>query len=115
MAGCSPSSHIRDNRKLLKEYAYCKCLQYALADTIIFKEDISLAVYREIALYPWEVFDEIDIFSFEAAKNIKPSEIADHEGKKSVFLQCFRYYESLALDSMIKRMDKKIEPGFLKY
>ncbi|MEI9944243.1 MAG: hypothetical protein WDN26_08440 [Chitinophagaceae bacterium] len=112
LLSCSAGKKIKENRRLLKEYAYCRCFEYASKDTAFFNKDISVAVYADISNYPVDVFNIIDTLAKKAASEIKPSEIPDHEGKKSVLLNCFLFYNSKKLDSLIKRMDKKIMEGW---
>lgn len=114
LISCSGSSKVTENRNLLKEYAYCKCLNFAIADSSFFKDDLSLSIYREIANYNPEVYDLIDSLAKKAAYEIKPSEISDHNGKKAILIGCFSFYKSQTLDSIIRLMDKKILPGWGK-
>lgn len=110
--GCNPSKHIIESRQLLKEYAFCKCIQFASHDSVLFKKDISNGVYREIAYYNFDTYNMIDSFSKITASHILPSIIADHEGKKAVFLDCFIYYKSKVLDLLVKSLDKNIQKGW---
>ncbi|NCI50890.1 hypothetical protein GWC95_13205 [Sediminibacterium roseum] len=95
-----------ESRTLLKEYALCKCVEYASADGL-FSNDISRTVYRDVSRYDLDVYDEIDVFSKTYARKIQPSVIADHEGKKAAFFECFKFFKSRSLDSLAKKMDNK--------
>ncbi len=105
---CKPSKYVVESRELLKEYAFCKCVQYASNDSTLFRKDVSTGVYRDISHYDFDTYHNIDSISKIAASHILPSIIADHEGKKAVFLDCFNYYKNRFLDSLIKTMDKEI-------
>lgn len=107
LLGCT-SSRVTENRALIKEYAYCKCLQFALKDSVLFKKDLSISIYREIAHYYEDAYDIVDSFSKKAAAGIMPSIIADHNGEKAVFKDCFLFYKSKELDSLIKKLNKRM-------
>lgn len=101
------SSKLKENRTLLKEYAFCKCLEHASKDSSFFQDDISISVYREIASYNDTAFVNIDSLAKEAAFQIKPSQIADHENRKAILSDCFLFYKSKKLDSAVKSLDKE--------
>lgn len=105
------TSKYAENRSFLKEYAFCQCVQYATGDSF-HTEDISKGIYRDIAKYDPEVYDELDSFSKQKALTILPSAVADHEGKKAVFFNCFRFFHSKELDSMVRKMDNRINKGW---
>lgn len=105
-------SSIDNNRQLLKEFAYCKCIENANLDSNVLKNDISISVYQEISNYNSEVYAEIESAAIKFAKNIKPTILSDHRNKKTVFLDCFAFYKSKSLDSLIKIMDKKVEDNW---
>jgi hypothetical protein len=106
VTGCGVSKQLKENRTLLKEYAYCKCFQYATGDTAFFRNDVSLSVYREISHYYPEALDTIDSLSKQAALRIKPSIIADYGNRKAILQNCFLFYESKLVDSVVRRLDK---------
>jgi len=107
LPGCT-SSRVAENRVLIKEYAYCKCLQYALKDSLLLKKDLSIGIYREIAQYYNDAYDIVDSFARKAANNILPSIIPDHNGEKAVFKDCFLFYKSEKLDSLIKTLKNRM-------
>jgi hypothetical protein len=106
IVGCGTSKQLKENRTLLKEYAFCKCFQYASGDTAFFRNDVSLSVYREISNYYADGLNAIDSLSRHAALRIEPSIIADHDNKKTVFKDCFLFYKSRLLDSVVRSLDK---------
>lgn len=110
---CCSSSKKLQNRDWLKEYAFCKCLEYATKDSFL-SNDLSVSVYKEIANYDPSVYQIIDSLSRKKALEILPSQIADYDGKKAILVSCFNFYKSKTLDSVVKKMDTKILPGFEK-
>ena len=104
---CTSSSNLKENRILLKEYAFCKCFEYAELDTFYLKSDVGAAIYRDIANYYPDAFDVVDTFAMKMAKQILPSPIADHNGKKTVLKDCFIFFKSKQLDSLITTLDKR--------
>jgi hypothetical protein len=90
----------------LKEYAFCKCLEFASNDSVLFKEDISITVYKEIANYALNVFTSVDSLTMKAALAIKPSIIADYNHRKAIVSDCFIFFKSRQLDSLVRSMDK---------
>lgn len=101
-------------RDYLKEYAFCQCLKrvkdYKYEEAM--KADISTGVYFELSRYAPEVYTQLDSAAANAAALIQPSALADHEGKKAVLMQCFQFYKSKSLDSLVKRMDRKMLDGW---
>ena len=98
----TPKTLSTKEKNYLKEYAFCSCFQYATDDPDYFiKRDISLSVFREFAAgAPEYLFTSIDSLAKKAADNIKPSILADHEGKKAVLKWCLAFYESPELDAL---------------
>ena len=105
---CVSSSKLKQNRQLLKEYAYCRCFQYASADTAYFMNDVSLSVYLDLANYDFSAYDKIDSLSRMTVEEFKAFEIVDYQNKKAVFLNCFNFYKSKQLDSLIRSLDKAV-------
>lgn len=101
-----------NNRQLLKEFAYCKCIENANLDSTVFQNDVSISIYKEISNYNSEVFTEIESAAMKFAKNIKPPMLSDYKNKKTIFLDCFVFYKSKSLDSLVKRMDAKVEDNW---
>jgi hypothetical protein len=107
LIGCETTWQSK-NRSLLKEYAFCKCLQFASNDSLKISEDLSISIYRDISHYDFSIYDKIDSLAKAKAKSILPSIIADHEGRKAIILNCFEFYNSKSLDSIIKTFDNKM-------
>lgn len=106
---CTSSSKLKESRQLLKEYAYCKCFQYASGDTTYFMKDISMGVYFDLANYNFSAYDKIDSLAKLAASEFKPFEIPDYQNKKAVFLNCFNFYKSKRLNTLVRSLDKEVE------
>ena len=83
---CTSSSKLSESNQLLKEYAYCKCFQFASGDTAYFINDVSLSVYSDLASYNSTAYEKIDSLTSVAVRAFGPSEIADYKNKKAVFL-----------------------------
>lgn len=112
LTGCTSSSKLKENRVLLMEYAFCKCLQFASQDSLFFKNDVSIGVYRDIAQYYSDAFDVVDSFSKRTSNKIVPSIIHDHNGKKAILKDCFFFFKSKELDSLVKSLDNRSFKGW---
>ena len=104
---CSSSSKLKGNRQYLKEYAFCKCFQFASDDTSYFINDASLSMYADLANYNNTAYEKIDSLVSRNVSTFPPNIIADYENKKAVFWNCFKFYKSNQLDSAVKKMDKE--------
>ncbi len=101
----SKNSVSQNNRKWLKEYALCSCIKYSFKDDTAIKNDLSFTVYKEITDYGnLPIYRTIDSISRIAAFEIKPSQIADYNGKKALLLGCIEYYQGKKLDSTIRKL-----------
>lgn len=107
LVACSSSSKLKGNRQYLKEYAFCKCFQFASGDTSYFINDASLSMYADLANYNNTVYEKIDSLVSRNVSTFPPNIIADYENKKAVFWNCFKFYKSNQLDSAVKKMDKE--------
>jgi hypothetical protein len=87
LSACKTENYTQ-SRSLLKEYAFCKCLQFTSDDSTFLKSDISISVYRDIAHYNFDSYDKIDSLSKITAFRILPSIISDHEKKKAILMEC---------------------------
>lgn len=91
---------------LYKQYALCHCIKVAYKDDSINLKDISEAIYQELSDYTimGEKARMLDSFSVAKAKQIKPSQIADYNGRRAVLSDCIQFYHSKQLDSLVKRL-----------
>ena len=104
-----------NSHELLKEYAFCTCLLHTHPDSSsLFAKDPSRGVLFEISDYPEQVLNVVDSFSKVAAARIAPSELPDHAGRKLAFFDCFKFYNSNELDSLVKSMDNKTVAYIIK-
>jgi hypothetical protein len=92
----------------LKQLAFCSCLKYSFKNDTNIKNDLSFTVYKQIADYDSETYRMIDNSAKIAAFKIQPSQIADYNGKKAIITGCFAYYESIQLDSLVKKFDNQL-------
>lgn len=97
---------VANKHKWLKDYALCSCIKYCFKEDTIIKNDLSFAVYHEISDYSnATIYRTIDSLSKDAALNIEPSQIADHNGRKALLQGCINFYESKKLDSIVNSFD----------
>lgn len=95
------------SRKLLKEYALCSCITFSEKKENHSYSDGSIAVYRDIAGYPYTVYDKVDSMARKVSLDLKPF-LFEEGTVKSMFINCFELYNSKRLDSLIKKSDKLI-------
>jgi hypothetical protein len=98
---------LKEKQEWLKEYALCSCIREAYPHDSI-KTDISFSVLRDISDYEAPVYDKVRSEAKKAALTIEPSQIADFEGKRPYLLGCLNFYQSKALDSLIKSFPKPV-------
>lgn len=94
-------------RNLLKEYALCKCISYYVAKEAADTNDISNAVYRELAGYGFAEYDQLDSFVKKSIDTNRILLINDYKGKNTSIMDCINFYKSKTLDSAIRLMEKK--------
>lgn len=104
--GCSSLQKLKEHRSLLKEYAYCRCYELTSGDSTIFKRDVSLGVYIDLAGYDWTVFSIIDSLTQQVTSHPTPPELRYYGSEKSAFFDCFLFYHSKQLDSLVKSLNK---------
>ena len=99
---------LRDQRRALKDYAFCNCVSYALEKDSSIQNDISITVYHDISNYTKDAYDLIKDVAKSASDSIKPSVIFDHENKRGVLKSCLLFQRSKYLDSIVLSLDSKI-------
>lgn len=115
MGSACSSSLVKARRIQLKEFAFISCQRWAMGDSSLQKKDVSWDVYRDIGPYQWEVYSEVDSIAKSFAASIQPSPISDHNNKKAIAQECFQFYNSKFLDSLVRKYDKRLNaPGFPK-
>jgi hypothetical protein len=75
------TAYISTSRELIRDYALCSCIVYSLKGSSFNKTDISAAVYRDIANYASEDYNQIDSLIKNKVDFSTPLLIADYEGK----------------------------------
>jgi hypothetical protein len=111
LSGCV-SSRIKQSRKLMREYAFCACAQIISNDSTLFRNDLSNAIYFDIAGYNFSSYKKVDSAAKAFSILAEPSNISDYENKKAVFLNCFEFYHSRQLKALIKKLDKDINSSW---
>jgi len=100
-------SAIEKKHKWLKEYALCSCIKYSFKNDSAISNHLSFTIYKEITDYDKPaIYKLIYRLSKKASNNIKPSQIADFNGKRAILSGCINFAESKTLDSLIKTFDK---------
>lgn len=103
----------KTQRTLLKQFVFCKCFEYANDDSLYFRRsDISAGVLRELAYYDEHVFVSADSVASLAAKKIIPSIIGDHNGRKTVLMECLDFFESRELERFVRQQDQYLIEGW---
>lgn len=95
-------------RQILKEYAFCQCVNQGFEDRRFFDDDISMSFYNELSLYSKIAQMKVDSVSKLTAKSILLSSHLDYKGKKAVIYTCMQFYKSTLLDSLVKTLDAEI-------
>lgn len=105
--GCNANKKLKETRSVLKQYAYCRCVEFASGDSSFFRSDVSVGIYADISQHSRSSLQNVDDLAKYFASTIKPSIIADHGNKKAILFNCFEFYESKRLDSLIKTLDRE--------
>lgn len=97
-----------DREKYYKDYFLAKCITLAFGKDSVFLQDISFTVYNELTDYVTLTShgDKLDSLAQNFVDSIKPYQLEDYEGKRPIFLQTIRYYNSKELSSEIKKIVK---------
>jgi hypothetical protein len=96
----------------MRQYAFCACAEKISNDSALFKNDLSKAIYFDIAGYNFSAYKKVDSAAKAFSNQVEPSIIADSENKKAAFLNCFEFYHSRQLKTLIKRLDKDIDSSW---
>ena len=102
----SESTHVKEQRELLKDYFLCKCLTVGFEEVQIDKYDCSPAVYFDIARYDPGAFHEVAAYAKEFVASIEPSPIEDLGHRKAIIIHCIDKYKTKEVDDFIKSMDR---------
>jgi len=104
-------SVLKKERLGLKNYGFCKCLVLKNPKDSFFKNEGSLAGYIEIGSYSNDAYQMVDSFIY------KKSQIKYRSKYKSplYLMQCLDIYNSAEFDSVINKLDDKIDTNGIKW
>lgn len=94
-------------RALLRDYALCSCILNGSGDSSVNK-DYSRSLYADQSLYAESALLFIDSVATEYAGSIKPAKYDAYKDRKAVIYFCTEFYNSRALDSLIRTLDSTI-------
>ncbi|MBV4356353.1 T6SS amidase immunity protein Tai4 family protein [Pinibacter aurantiacus] len=110
VVGCASSKNneIRLS-SVYKDYVFYKCIQEAFPNDSIYNKDISETVLMEMSNYAImkERSGKMDSIAKAFVNSIQPTQIADYENKKPLFLRCLEFYKSKELDKFVKKLAKE--------
>jgi len=98
-----------DFERTYRDYVLCRCMELGFRSDSLFKNDLSTGIYNDITLLTMHfngAKQKLDSLAKHRADNIAPSQIADHEGRKAIMLECIDYYNSKKLEQEIKSIIK---------
>lgn len=104
--GCKTTGSSQ-KRDWLKEYALCKCISYYVAGERADTNDISTAVYRELAGFGFADYDRLDSLVKNAIDTNRVLLISDYKGKSTAMMDCINFYKSKTLTAAIRLMEKR--------
>jgi len=98
-----------DFERTYRDYVLCRCMEFGFGNDSLFKNDLSTGIYNDITLFSMHfngAKQRLDSLAKHRADSITHSQIADHEGRKAVMLECIDYYNSKKLKQEIKAIIK---------
>lgn len=107
VVACSNKSKNQDREILMRNYAFCRCMYYALPKDSSIHTDPSGAVFLEFLERSDASTDALDSVARRAAATILPSVISDHDGRRLVLYECLKFYNSPTLDSVVQKYLQK--------
>jgi hypothetical protein len=80
----------------------CYCI-YAGSknDSSAHKKDNSFPILADIANFPPDTYNKIDLFMVKYVEKIPESQIGDYSGMKPVLFTCTSLYKTRTLDSLV--------------
>ncbi|MDP1764811.1 MAG: T6SS amidase immunity protein Tai4 family protein [Sediminibacterium sp.] len=102
--GCTSSKSWKTekNSEMLRDYALCRCLTFAMPNDTILAHEISASIFGELSGYSSESQDKIDSLAKRTVNDMLPSPIFDHGSRKPILKNCILFYKSKELDSLIR-------------
>lgn len=102
------SSHLEPSKQQLrKDFAFCKCLDYAFGEKItseIKEVDFTKGMLFDIADLGG-VYDQLDSIALDASNKITVSRISDYGDGKPIVFDCLQFYRSKELDAFVKSLN----------
>ena len=95
-------SPIAEERKRLKEYAFCRCLANSYPRDTFLLKDGTIEGYMEMGSYGNRAYDVIDSFINLKCKMVYASKF----GKKLNLMKCLDIYNNKDLDSIVNSLDE---------
>ncbi len=93
-----------EERRNLKNYAFCQCLRHELKSDSLFIKDGSSSGYFEIGAYDIKVYEMIDSIT----KYINSNKYKSYGGKTLGIMKCLDFYNGKELENIINNFDKYI-------
>jgi len=101
---------LHEERLKLKNYAFCKCLQFIYEGDSLFNKDGSSSGYFETGAYNIEVYSMVDSVSKVYSQKVYKSYGNYFLG----IMKCLDFYNSNELKNLVKGFDKDIDRRKLK-
>jgi hypothetical protein len=113
-ASCTSTNNKQSNNlieperlQLMKDYAFCKCLEFSLGTEIsqqINNIDASKSVLYDIANLWGNAHIPLDSIAQIKSQAQPQGQIADHDSKKTIILDCLQFHRSEDLDAFVKTL-----------
>lgn len=109
---CNSTKHINDKQGMytsqsaaLKDYAFCKCVEYGFMQDSISLNDVSIPIIFELSNYSIaiEKRQQIDTLAKKIALGITKQQVADYGSKRKVLLECLNFYRGKTLARAIRK------------
>lgn len=109
---CNSAKHVNDKQGMytnqaaaLKDYAFCKCVEYGFMQDSISLNDISIPIIFELSDYsiPLNKRQKIDSLAKKIAQSITKQQVADYGNKRKILLDCLNFYRGKELEKLISK------------
>jgi len=95
-------NNLNESRKLLRDYAVCKCIMLHSNERDLWKKDLSLSLLIDLGDYQHNAYRHIDSVTRIYVSQLDYSSLSDQKG---MVLNCIDYYNSKELWQIIVGMD----------
>jgi hypothetical protein len=115
LIGCSTSREFKEPMKmtqLYRDYVLYRCIVLGFDNDSIFLKDATPGVYGDFSGYTiagGPIGIRLDSLARQKVASLKPIEIPDYEGRKSIFMNCINYYNRKELKRDIKKISKLLK------